>query len=305
MYYYWDKDKEMVLIKNFKSWLTTNGEGDALWRTGIAYITNPQSRYKKGILKAFRKKENGKYQACRCNPQIEEETVSRDQVIMAWTALYINEDMLDLSDLVLHTPYRLSKRYIMTPTMWLWSRGLIGDTWFAHLGQFLLMIEMLINVLYNGLIKKLVGYKDYHPDILEDMMKEPSIKEPWREKGEELREEFLNKEWKRKLWKANFPGYGLHLVAWMNYTGANSIFKKINNYLIWKDASKYNLLLKLLTGGQVIEEEINQIKPREEWIWSSRFDKGNRGRVLPEKDTYEFDKEILKTIKKKNQKNSH
>lgn len=302
MYYFWDKEKEMIMVKPFKNWIKDNGEGDALWRTGIAYISNPIKKYKDGILRAFRKTDDGYYQACRCNPEIREEDVSRDQVILAWTSLYINNDNLDLVDLVLSTKYRLSKRFIMTPQMWLWSRGLIGDSFYGQLGQFILMLELLINVPYNYMIKKLIGYRDYHPVELEKMMKEPSTTEPWREKGEELRDEMLDKKWKIMLWKANFPGYGLHLAAWMNYTGTNGIFKQINNYLIWKDASKYNLLLKLLTGGQVINEEIEQFVPREEWIWSSRFDKGDRGRDLPEPDVYQFDKEILITIKKRNNK---
>ena len=303
MYYYFDKNKKMMLVKPFKGWITDEGEGDALWRTSIAYITKPLKQYKSGILKAFRKTEEGNYQACRCNPRFGEDDVSRDQVILAWSSLYINNDMVELGELVLNTKYRLSKRYIMTPTMWLWSRGLIGKKIFGQLGQMLLMFEMLINVPYNSIINLLVGYKEYHPEQLEKMMSEPSLTEPWREKGEELREEMLDKKWKVKLWRANFPGYGLHLAAWMNYTGPNGIFKSINNKLIKMDMSKYNLLLKLLIGETVIDEEIDQFIPKEEWIWSSRFDKGGRGRVLPEPDKYQLDKEILKTIKKRNEKN--
>ena len=303
MYYYFDEDKEMMLVKPFKHWITENGEGDALWRTGIAYITTGHKKFKSGIMRAFRKTDKGNYQARRCNSNIGVDDVSRDQVILAWSSLYVNGDVVDLSDLVLHTKYRLSKRFLMTPTMWLWSRGLIGSGLCGQFGQFFLMVEMIINVIYGSMIKLLIGYEDYRPEELERMMKEQSLTEPWREKGEELREEFLNSKWKKMLWKANFPGYGLHLAAWMNYTGTNGIFKKINNWLIWKDASKYNLLLKLLTGGKVINEEIEQFIPREEWIWSSRFDKGGRGRELPEKGDYNLDKEILKTIKKRNAKN--
>ena len=299
MYYYWDKEKEMMLTNPFKNWITDNGEGDALWRTGIAYITNPLDKYKKGILRAFRKKENGKYQACRCNPFFGENDVSRDQIIIAWSALYINGDIDELTDFVKNTPYRLSKRYIQTITMWFWGRGLTGNKFAAWLGQFFLSLELSISIIVNIIIKKLVNYKDYPSEVLERMMSEPVPEETWREKGEKLRYEFLNTKWKTQLWKMNFPGYGLHLAAWANYTGPNNIFKKYNNFLINIDMSKYNLLLKLLIGQDVTEDEINNFKTREEWCWSSRFDKANRGRILPVDDDYKLDIEILKTIKKK------
>jgi len=282
-YFYWDEEKEMVLVKPFKNWIDNEGEGDALWRTAIAYITTGDKKYYNGILKTFRVVpkftkngyvDNYHYQACRCNPEISEDDVSRDQVIMAWTSLYLNGDERKLKELVQHTKYRLSKRYLMTPTMWLWSKGLIGNNFLGYIGQFFLMIELSFSVVWNSIIKKLIGYEDFSSEELENMMKEQSLTEPWREKGEELRNEFLDKKWKINLWKANFPGYGLHLASWMNYTSKDSIFKEINNLLIKTDMSKHNLLLKLLTGGEVIDEIIEQIEPREEWIWSSRFDKG-------------------------------
>lgn len=300
MYYFWDDEKEMMLVKPFKDWIQNNGEGDALWRTGIAYITNPIKKYKKGILRAFRKKDNGKYQACRCNPQIRENDVSRDQVILAWVSLYINEDISELKDLVKNTPFRLSKEFIQTITMWFWSRGLIGNKFAGFIGQILLSLELSIEILVNLLIKKLVKYKEYNQDELDTMMKKPDPDNIWPEIGEKLRYEFLDKKWKEFLWKSNFPGYGLHLAAWTNYTGPKNIFNKYNNWLINIDMSQYNLLLRLLTNQDVSDDEIKAFKTMEEWVWSSRFDKAWRGRILPIDDEYHFDVEILKTIKKRN-----
>jgi len=242
------------------------------------------------------------YQAVRCNPNYGKDDVSRDQVILAWSALYLNKDKSKLEEIVTHTKYRLSKRYLMTPTMWFWSRGLIGNDFFGFIGSFLLMFEMIINVVWNKIIKSIVGYEEIHPEVLEEIMTHPDPYEPWHEYGERIRDEFLNCKWKKILWKANFPGYGAHLAAWMNYTSKDSFMKRINNCLIWKDASKYNLLLKLLTNHKVIDEVIETFKPKEEWIWSTRFDKGGRIRQLPKIYGDEFDKEILKTIKKRNKK---
>jgi len=310
-YYYYDSDKQMVLVNNFKEWINGHGEGDALWRTSIAYITTSDKKYYNGIVKSFKLvpkfRKNGylydyHYQAVRCNPYIGIDDVSRDQVILAWSSLYLNGDSVKLEELINHTKYRLSERYLMTPTMWLWSRGLTGNKFLGFIGQIALFIELSFSVLLNKIIKTLVSYEELHPDEIEKIMSHPDPNEPWHEYGERMRDEFLNTKWKKWLWKINFPGYGAHLAAWMNYTSPNNFIKKINSALIWWDASKYNLLLKLLTGGKVIDEEIEQFKSKEEWIWSGRFDKANRGRVLPNPVGDEFDKIILKTIKDRNKK---
>ena len=299
MYYNFDETAKMLLINNFQTWKKDqHGEGDALWRTGIAYITNPLKKYKDGILQAFKLKDDGKYQARRCNPDIGVDDVSRDQVILAWTSLFINNDIKELDELVSHTPYRLSKRYLMTPTMWLWSRGIIGKKFLGHIGQFFLSIELTFSILLNILIKKLIGYEELSLDEIDFLMSETD--DDGNKIGENIRHECLTSKWKKLLWKSNFPGYGLHLAAWMNYTGPQSIFKTFNNHLINIDMSKYNLLLKLLIGKTVIEEEIEDFKPHEEWIWSQRNTKMNRNQRLPEKEDYAFDKEILRTIKKRN-----
>jgi len=179
----------------------------------------------------------------------------------------------------------------MTPTMWFWAKGLIGNKVSQYISQLFLTFELLFSVPYNKLIKKLIGYKEYTLDEIDEML---------TEKGEAIRWECLDTKFKKFLWKINFPGYGLHLAAWMNYTGKNNIFRRINNYLIKSDMAKNNLLLKLLIGENVDDETINNFKPHEEWIWSQRMTKMNRNRVVPEPGEYQLDKEILNTIKKEN-----
>ena len=287
-YYYFDEESEMVLINNFQSWKKENhGEGDALWRNGIAYITSKEEKVKKGILRTFRKKENGKYQSCRCNPCIGEDTVSRDQVLLAWISLYLNGDFTELKDLVENTPFRLSKKFLMTPTMWLWSRGLIGKKFYGKIAQLFLTIELFFGVYLNKLIKKLIGWKEYSQDELEEMLKE---------RGEDIRYECLNTKFKQFLWKIKFPGYGLHLAAWTNYTGSD-FMKKTNNKLIQKDMDSKNLLLKLLTNIEITEDEIKEYKPQEEWRWSQQMNKCCRSRLLPEVHGNEYDVNILYTLK--------
>lgn len=303
-YYYFDEKSEMSLINNFKNWLTDNGEGDALWRTGIAYITTSEEKYKKGIMRAFTKvftthyQDSNKsdkyyYQATRFNDgsKFFKDDVSRDQVILAWTSLFFNKDFDELAELVNNTKYRLSKRYLMTPTMWLWSRGLIGKTFLGILGQLALMFELSISVIWNKLLYSIIGVKHYTQDELESMLEE---------RGESIRFDCLSGEIKQMLWKMDFPGYGLHLAAWMNYTSKNTFLKKINNWLIKQDMHKGNLLLSLLIGKEVSFLEIEKFKPMEEWAWSTRMTKCTRQRLLPETFGNELDKEILSSVKMHN-----
>lgn len=302
-YYFYDKKSQMVLINNFQEWKNeredVHGKGDALWRTSMAYMSNPEKKYKDGIIKAFKlefsKNKYGyvkeyHYQARRCNPDYGIGDVSRDQVILAWTALKFNGDDKKLEEIVEHTKFKLSKRYLMTPTMWLWSRGLIGDNFLGLLGQISLSIELSFNVVYNKIIKLLIGYKEYSIKEIDKMLEE---------RTELIRNEVLTNKWKKLLWKANYPGYALHFSAWMNFVSQKSIFKKLNNWLIRRDMSKHNLLLKLLTNTYVTDEEINNYEPHEEWLWSQRMTKMNRNLRVPNPTGKEFDKTILKTIKNK------
>jgi len=135
-----------------------------------------------------------------------------------------------------------------------------------------LSIELIINVFWNKLIKLLIGYNEYTI---------PELSELLTERGESIRDDVLTNKWKKFLWSMNFPGYGLHLAAWVTYTSKDSIFKRINNKLIQIDMAKENYLLSKLTGLPVGETDIDRYEPHEEWIWSQRMTKMNRNRRIP------------------------
>ena len=171
-YYYFDEPKKMVLVNNFKDWLKDeHGEGDALWRTSIAYITYGEKRFKDGIIDAFKKNDDSDYyQARRCNPFYGTEDVSRDQVILAWTSLYMNNNIIKLADIVYNTKFRLSKRYLQTLTMWFWARGLVGNFFYGHIAQVLLTFELFFGVTLNQIIKFLIGWEEIPAEKLEKML---------------------------------------------------------------------------------------------------------------------------------------
>jgi len=272
-YFVFDEDKQMLLVNGFKDWLEPTGKGDALWRTSLGYIAYSDYRYLKGILRAFKKGDGGKFQARRCNPFLGVDTVSRDQVIMAWVSLYINKDKLHLTDLVYNTPFKLSNKYNQTIGMWLWGRGLTGCKILGYMSQLTQILTLLINVPLNKLIKLILGWKRLSKDELEELL---------RTKGEAVRYEVLTNKFKEFLWSVEYPGYALHLAAWRNFTGPKGILKKIVNKLIRIDAGKENILLRQLTGEIFTEEVIANVKPMEEWQWSVRFNKMTRQRALPE-----------------------
>lgn len=131
----------------------------------------------------------------------------------------------------------------MTPTMWLWGRGLIGNKFFGFLGQMFQFIELLFSINANKLVKLILNYKEYSPIEHENILDKY---------GENVRYECLNNKFKRILWNSRFPGFALHLSALVNYTGPNNIFKKMSNKLISKDSGEYYFLIKSLIGEKVL-----------------------------------------------------
>ena len=111
------------------------GEGDCLWRTGLAYITWKEPLMKEGILECYRYVKSGPhfkkpfYQASRHTGRHDEDDVTRDQVIMSLAALHVNEDYKELAEIASKLPYKLSRKYKMTPGLWSWCRLFAGTKW--------------------------------------------------------------------------------------------------------------------------------------------------------------------------------
>ncbi len=299
-YFKWSKGAQMFLVNNFQLFKEDNHEeGDALWRAGIAYICLPTQRIRNGILRAFRMTPKGKYQACRCNPRIREDDVSRDQIIMALTSLWFNNDFKQLDEIVSKLPYKLSKKFNMTPNLWLWLRGLTGNKWADYVNQFYMLIELSIGVLLNKFIKSQLKQKEYSQARLDYIQEVNGI--------ERLRGSVLTNKWKEFLWAIEFPGYATHLAAWMVYTSRDSKIKPLLHKLLLADADSNNYLIQLLCGKYVSNKQIDSYLPMEEWRWSQRMTELTRTRLVPKnnQDAYIFDKMILKRIKNKQLNNNY
>jgi hypothetical protein len=164
------------------------GEFDTLWRSGLGYIAYGDQQTKRGIIDCFRPYIIGehrdinkiKYQVSRASNRFGEDDVSRDQVIMALAALEFNGDIEELQEIAGRLPFRLSRRFLMTPTMWFWVKYLAtrkrGWKWaFA----FMQTLEHSINIPLTKFLRFLAGATKPIP-LPHDQHSKLPYKEGWR-----------------------------------------------------------------------------------------------------------------------------
>lgn len=290
--------KNMMLEKN-PSWNPDgdNGMGDALWRTSVSYIAYKDNILRDAIISCFRKftminrKNKYWYQGSRAFDRHCEDDVSRDQTILALTSLKINGDDEVLNEIANHLPYKLSRRFSMGPTLWIWIKAITGKgKFYTYLFGLLELIEFLPSVLWDKFLRKIMGWdKEYSQKWYMDVdysigfWTEIDGKEEWIvnddwywvNNGQRLHSRHQHKKKHNKLYKIldamEYPEYALHLTAWMVYVSDDTFFKKILQKLgIWL-AEKDNLLVRKLLGDEVTQEEIDNFYPMECYRWSCRF----------------------------------
>jgi len=271
------------------------GEFDSLWRTSLAYITYKDSDLKQAIVNCFRRFEMinmpGKYwyQASRASNRYGEDDVSRDQVILALASLKVNGDEAELKEIASHLPFRLSRRFLMTPTMWFWVKWLATDKKRFKLAYLSMnLIEHLISVTYTKALRKLTGATTPVPL--------PHDKNTvWS---------FNVNGWKAKLYKAvGYPEYGLHFSSWMIYSvNDQSWLGKLNKRIMRWQMQDSNLLLRiLLDGQQVTNDEVEAFKSTNTFMWQRRTDFPLSWvyELKPkEREFNDYEKDILKTLLK-------
>lgn len=242
------------------------GEFDSLWRTSLAYIAYSDSDLKQAIVKCFRKFEMinfpGRhwYQASRASNRYGEDDVSRDQVILALAALKVNGDEVELKEIASHLPFRLSRRFLMTLSMWFWVKWLATDRPAFKLA-FLLMnlLEHSISVTMTKALRQLAGATKPVPLPHDKHTRWPFNPNGWRAKAYKL---------------LGYPEYGLHFAAWMMYSvNDTSPLARLNKGLMRWQMQDSNLLLRILLDGKpVTEAEIAAFKPTSTFMWQRRTD---------------------------------
>ena len=312
---------KMMLIKN-EGWNPDgdNGKGDALWRTSLSYIAYKDSSLKEGILSCFRKfkminKKKYWYQGSRYYDRHCEDDVSRDQTILALSSLKVNGEDEILDEITNHLPYKLSRRFVMGPTLWVWIKAITGKgKFYTYLFGLLELIEFLPSVLWDKFLRKIMGWnKEYSQEwylgVDESMAfwsKEDGVwvwvKDcyPWVTNGQRLNSNHHKKKEENKLYSmlyaAEYPEYALHLFSWMMYCSDDTFLKKILQKLgLWL-AEKNNLLVRILLGDKsVTKEEIENYKPAEGYRWSTRYNGTTYSNYLKGDDSLynTIDKDLL------------
>ena len=239
------------------------GAGDALWRTGLAYITWSDPEMKEGILKCFRKineEDSYYYQGMRASFGHGEEDVSRDQIEMALVSLKFNGDYKGLKEIASHLKYKLSEKFNMTPDYYCWVKSL-SNTKYPKFWSNLFFISQLLTfpfiVIINKIIDKLLKFKS-QPNNEYSSLYTKELTKNW---GKE--EKILDGMY--------FPGYAQHLLSWQIYSSPvskNNILRKLLSKWALFLVEKENYLLRMLLGDKTVtKEEIDSYEPREGFRW--------------------------------------
>lgn len=309
---YFDSKLSMILQKSW-GWDRNpdNGKGDALWRTGLAYITWGKEELKKGVLGCFRKFKmiNTKrylYQVARASDRYREDDASRDQTILGLASLKINNDNEELNNIVKGLPFRISRRFFFTLNTWFWVKSLNSESKFRKLFANISLLMQLpltfFQVSLNMIIEKILNYETMPIEQYSGLIAEKKkSKFNWFEK-------ILDK----LIWRS----YATHLVCWRLWTtdvSKNNILLKLNQKILLSYIEKDNYLLRMLLKDEVDINDIKAYKPMDNWRWSIRPD-GSRNvyfnQVSEEwKDKElkynQMDRDILFTIYKINNNNNN
>lgn len=267
-----------------------SGHGDALCRTALAYITYKDKDLKVGILNCFRKftminyPKKYWYQASRCSNRYREDDVSRDQIILALSALKINNDIIELKEITRHLPYRLSRRFKMTPIMWSWINYLKTDKkiW-AILFNLFNLLELIIVIPLTKILRKLAKVDKTMPV------------------GQYIDNSITKTFWYKVYDTIQLHGYALNLKAWEFYIiNSNDIFGKISRKLMLSDVEDDNYAVRLLLNDR--PRNVSDYKSTSNWRPSIRFNGDHDGTVWYLKDSEikynQMDKDLINLLYK-------
>lgn len=141
-----DNGKTRFYVENGMMRERTHDSGDNLWRTSIAYIAYRDSALKDGMLSCTKWISPNHVQYYRSFEQTDMD-VSRDQVIMFLSAMVLSGE--DVSKYVKATKLRLSKRFTVSFTMWLWMKALAGNKFAQKMYFFIQIPKAKMYLLWN------------------------------------------------------------------------------------------------------------------------------------------------------------
>lgn len=319
-YFRWIKSTSLT------GWMSQNGrgKGDALWRTSMAFMAYSESDCAQlifnSIKSCFREftmiNKKRKYAQCSRAPQrYREDDVSRDQLIMALAALRIGG--MDyppaetfLNDLIPKLSFRISRRFIMTPTLWFWIKGLRNGNFFTY--SLCELITRPFVQFISRIVSYIIGLKSYSleyritvdsniPYWSKSTGKWLWVTKPsdWISNGHKLYNEHLHKKERswiyRRLYSMVEPGYSKTLSVFMAHISGN---KHVKN-LLWKTIPNQNKLHALLLDKPC--DDYN-FKPVKSFVWNSNFNGTDSLFYLATKELFLYNylpKDLINSIAQK------
>jgi hypothetical protein len=291
---YWDENLRYMAQKGHDD----NGRGDGLYRTSLAYIAYGNAKLKSSILSSFReftminKRHRKLVQGARAPFRHSEDDFSRDQYILAVSALYIKGDSDELVNITSKIPYRLSRRFRMTPTLWCWTKYLQGKNKKFNLVLYrtLELLSQLFIIPISKLGQLITGLNK-HYSITELLSVDPNLpywhydntKKEWIYKTEPsktatLSHKLCNKHlmmkdtrwWYKLAYGLITPGYANSLGAYMAHIAAGKLLKR----LLLTNIPKANILQRYLLDDKSLDIKTEILKDYHDctgYIWNSNF----------------------------------
>lgn len=242
------------------TWKRNLDAGDGLWRTSLCYLAYQAPELKKSILDCFQKREDGSVSVKRYPKEKNSSTTSRDQLLMAVSALYINRDDAELLEILPKLKYRISDRYTMTPSLYIWIKLIHNylsnkrerySVWLYLSFMVMFYIDMVLAFWTTRALFFLFKIKQY-----------------------EYKNVFIGNRNIKWYHKATHPFFAFHLSTWQLFSTPdgplkNSLRKRFISYLNFRDSENI-LLNKLLRTGRVFDE--STYEPSNDFRWQRAFD---------------------------------
>jgi hypothetical protein len=257
-----------------------SGKGDALWRTGIAYMVYEDIALLRGIVSCL-KYVDGYWQAYRYPEEWSKKTVSRDQIVSALVGL--KEKKFDISnDIASEFKWKLSEKYNQTIDFHLWLRALGGNPLWVNTFYLVSTIMILFIIPWNRFWRWVGNFKT-----------------KTQEEFRSLSSKDLS--WIRRLAsKLSFPTYAFYLWCWQVYVLPDNWLREVLQKLMLMECERSNHVLRIILGAEITEEEkwkIRNYKSMRDFRWNRRLnDSTNNGlRIAKYSETWynDLDRDLL------------
>jgi hypothetical protein len=176
--------------------------------------------------------------------------MSRDHISYTLLMMELAGEKEFLKKLSKGLRWKISDKYSFTIDMWLWMKGLAGNSFAMFLYYLISIPVILFSVTWNKIIYKLGGFgKEVNQDVYVAINYEKQTK---------------RKKFFRKL---IYPIYAIYQNAFMLYSMPDSIGKSILKKIFLWNIDPQNFMLKIMFGGKVKKEDVYNYKS----MYGTRF----------------------------------